>query len=92
MFVKQVQRTNVTVEDRRSVLLMAQSRKPDAVVEMTHEAFIRNTLKDRLGWPRREPAPESVKLAAKQLAQVLLARDKAAYEAKLQAEAEANKD
>ena len=49
---------------------------------MNHETFIRNALKDKLGWPRRDPAPESIKVAAKEMAAFLVARDKAAADAK----------
>ena len=77
--LKQVtQRSTVTVEDRRHVLLASRGRKPADVAAVPHEQFIRNALKDRLGWPRREPAPEAVLKAAKELAAQLIARDKAA--------------
>jgi hypothetical protein len=84
----QVKRANVTVDDRRAVLVIAQARKPKDVAEMSHENFIRNALKDRLAWPRREPAPESVKQAAKHMAQSLMARDKARWAAEKKAAAE----
>lgn len=77
----QQKRSNVTVDDRRAVLVIAQARKPKDVAEMSHENFLRNALKDRLAWPRREPAPEAVKQAAKHMAQALIARDKARWEA-----------
>jgi hypothetical protein len=69
-------RSNVTVDDRRALIAIASGRKPREVMEVPHEQFIRNALKDRLGWPRREPAPQSVKDAAKQMASFLVARDK----------------
>lgn len=68
-------RTNVTVDDRRAVIAIAAGRKPKDVGAVPHEAFIRNLLKDRLGWPRREPAPQSVLDAAKQMAAHLKQRD-----------------
>ncbi len=70
-------RTTVCIDTRRTVNMLAMSRKPGDVAKEGHEQFIRNALKDRLGWPRREPAPESIKVAAKQMAAVLQQRDKA---------------
>lgn len=69
-------RSNVDVDTRRSVFMAAQSRKPRDVVEEKHEDFIRRALKDKLGWPRREPAPQAIKDAAKAMAAQLIARDK----------------
>ena len=68
-------RSNVTVDDRRAVIVIAQARKPKEVAEVNHEQFIRNALKDRLNWPRREPAPQAVLDAAKQMGAVLKQRD-----------------
>jgi hypothetical protein len=86
----QVQRTVVDVDTRRAVVVLANSRKPRDVAEVNHETFVRNQLKDRMGWPRRDPAPESIKKAAKEIAAILNKRDadaaKAAKE-KLQKEA-----
>ena len=81
-------RTTVTIDDRRAVLVIAAARKPRDVVEVPHEAFIRNALKDRLGWPRREPASQQLKDAAKHLAANLVKRDlqRIATEAVAQAE------
>lgn len=94
MFKKQApaQRSNVTVDDRRAVLVIAQARKPKEVAEVAHEQFIRNALKDRLNWPRREPAPQAVLDAAKQMGAVLKQRDleRSAAVAKARAEQEAN--
>jgi len=70
-------RSNVTVDDRRALIAIASGRKSQAVAEVPHEQFIRNALKDRLGWPRRDPAPEAVKAAAREMASFLVARDKA---------------
>ncbi len=70
-------RTTVCIDTRRTVNMLAMSRKPGDVAKEGHEQFIRNLLKDKMGWPRREPAPESIKAAAKQMAAVLMARDKA---------------
>lgn len=84
----QQKRTNVTVDDRRAVLVIAQARKPKDVAEMSHENFLRNALKDRMAWPRREPAPDAVKQAAKHMAQSLIARDKARWEAEAKSKAE----
>lgn len=64
-------RTNVTVDDRRAVLVLAKNRKDSDILRVPQEAFIRNALKDRMGWPRREPAPEAVKLAAREMAKAI---------------------
>ena len=94
---KQVaQRSNVTVDDRRVVLVAAKSRKPADVAKVPHEVFIRQQLKAQLGWPQREPAPKALLDAAKQMAAALTPkhdaaedgrRAKAKYEARLQQEA-----
>lgn len=87
------QRTIVDIDTRRVVVMEARGRKPHEVAEVDHEKFIRNSLKDRMGWPRRDPAPESIKLAAKEMAAPLVKRDAdiAAAKAKLAAEAAAKK-
>jgi hypothetical protein len=71
----QSKRTVVDVDTRRSVAMVARARKPRDVAAVNHETFIRNTLKDRMGWPRREPAPETIKSAAKEMAAALVKRD-----------------
>lgn len=78
-------RTVVTVDDRRAVLVMASARKAKDVAEIPHEAFIRNALKDRLGWPRREPAPQQLKESAKHLADGLVKRDRERWAAEKKA-------
>lgn len=90
-------RSNVDVDTRRSVFMLAQSRPKGACIEEKHEDFIRRTLKDKLGWPRREPAPQAIKDAAKAMAAQLLARDKAkadaaALKSKQQAQAAAERN
>jgi len=80
-----VRRANVTVDDRRALIAIASGRKPKEVAEVTHEQFIRNALKDKMGWPRREPAPESIKVAAREMAAFLVARDKEVAAAKAKA-------
>jgi len=62
-----VQRSNVTIDDRRAVFVAARARKPRDIAAVPNEVFIRNMLKDRLGWPRREPAPESVKAVTREM-------------------------
>ncbi len=62
------QRSNVTVDDRRAVFVAAKGRKPRDVVAVPNEAFIRHLLKDRMGWGHREPAPEALKAAAREIA------------------------
>ena len=94
MFTKTatVKRTTVDIDTRRSIVVIARARKPKEVAEVNHETFIRNALKDRMGWPRREPAPESIKAAAREMASFLVARDKevAAAAAKARDEQAAN--
>jgi len=96
----QTKRTVVDVDSRRAVSVAARARKPREVAEMGHEQYIRNALKDRLGWPRRDPAPESIKAAAKEMAVFLnkrdadiaaakAAQDRVARDKKAQAEADA---
>jgi hypothetical protein len=80
-------RTVVDIDTRRAVFMVAGARKPADVVKVPHDAFIRNALKDRLGWPRNEPAPESIKAAAKAMAQQFVERDKKLAAAKAAAKA-----
>jgi hypothetical protein len=61
------QRSTVTVDDRRAVFMAVRSRKARDILAMPNEVFIRNMLKDRMGWPRREPAPESVKAVTREM-------------------------
>jgi len=75
--ITNTRRTTVDVDTRRNVVMIAQARKPRDVAAVPHEQFIRNTLKDKMGWPRREPAPESIKVASREIAAFLKARDKA---------------
>ena len=79
------QRTVGQVEDRIAVLHVAQVRKPSEVATVGHEQFIRNALKDRMGWPRRESAPEQVVRTAKAMAEMLKARDKVIADKKAKA-------
>ena len=65
------QRSNVTVDDRRAVFVAAKGRKPRDIAAVPNDVFIRNMLKDRMGWPRREPAPEALKAAAREIAKSL---------------------
>lgn len=81
MLKQAARRSTLQVEDRRMVLLAAQARKPQDVAKESHEQFIRNALKDRMGWPRREPASDQLKAAAREMAAQLVARDKARGEA-----------
>lgn len=71
-----VKRNTVDIDTRRNVAMLAIGRKPKEVAEVPHEQFIRRTLKAKLGWPQREQAPESIKQVAKEMAAVLVARDK----------------
>jgi hypothetical protein len=85
-------RTNVTVDDRRAVFVLANARKPQAAVAVPHVAFIRNALKDRLNWPHKEPAPQVVLDIAREMAAGLVARDKAIADKKAANEAAAAQD
>jgi hypothetical protein len=87
-----IRRNTVDIDTRRNVVVIARARKPKEVAEVGHEQFIRNALKDKMGWPRREPAPESIKAAAREMAAFLVARDKevAAAKAKARDEQAAN--
>lgn len=71
-----VKRTVVDIDTRRHVAVAAGARKPKDVAEVGHEQFIRNALKDRMGWPRREPASEEIKKAAREMTAFLVLRDK----------------
>lgn len=84
-FTAPVRRNIVDIDTRRSVVMSAQGRKPSEVMEVAHEQFIRNTLKDKMGWPRSEPAPEAIKVAAREMALRLVARDQAAAAVKQKA-------
>jgi hypothetical protein len=90
MFVSQSKRSNVTVDDRRAVFVAGRARKASDIVAQPHEAFARNMLKSRLGWPNRDPAPESVKVAAKELGAALSAAFKKQLD-EAAAKTEANK-
>lgn len=61
------QRSTVTVDDRRAVFMAARARKPRDIAVVPNEVFIRNMLKDRMGWPHREPAPESIKAVTREM-------------------------
>ena len=69
-------RTNVTIDDRRAVIVIARNRKQADIVKMPQEAFIRRALKERLGMGFDQPASESVKKAAQEMA---FALDHAAF-------------
>lgn len=71
-----ITRSNVTIDDRRAVAVTAAARKNNEVAKVSHENFIRNALKDRLGWPRQYAAPEGLKVAAREMAAKLIERDR----------------
>jgi len=75
-----IQRATVTVDDRRAVIVMARARKPNDVAKVPHEAFLRQQLKARMGYGTKDPAPQSIKDAAKQMAEAILKEAKAAAE------------
>ena len=62
------QRSTVTIDDRRAVFVAVKTRKPRDIAAVPNDVFIRNMLKDRMGWPRREPAPESIKAVTREMA------------------------
>ena len=80
-------KTVVDIDTRRTVFMLATARKPVEVIKESHENFVRHTLKSRLGWPQREPAPQSIRDAARAMAAQLIARDQAAADAKRAAQA-----
>jgi len=61
------QRITVTVDDRRAVFMAARARKPRDIMAVPNEVFIRNMFKDRMGWPHRDPAPESIKAVTREM-------------------------
>lgn len=77
------QKTVVCADTRRAVFMIAKNRKASDVLKEKHEDFIRRTLKERMGWPRREPAPQSIKDAAKQMATILIEQERATALAKV---------
>lgn len=81
-------RTNVTIDDRRAVIVLARGRSNADIVRVPQEDFIRRSLKARLGIAFDQPSPDSLKSAAKELA-ASLAADKARAEAQEAAKAEA---
>lgn len=83
-------RNVVCIDTRRIVNMTAAARKPADVMKEGHEQFIRNMLKDKLGWPRRDPAPEVIKVAAREMAARLMARDKDLADKKAAAKKEAD--
>ncbi len=90
MKTKQIaRRETVTVEDRRAVLMTAKGRKPQDMAKMDNETFIRRALKERMGVPHAQPAPESVKKAASELAGVLSRQALVALATKVAAEQKA---
>ena len=75
-------KTVVCADTRRAVFMIAKARRKDDVLKEKHEDFVRRTLKERMGWPKREPAPESIKLVAKEIAATLIRMEKEAAAAK----------
>lgn len=81
MLKQTIQRTNVTIDDRRSVIVLARGRKPADVAKVPHEAFLRQQLKARMGYGTKDSAPDSIKQAAKEMAASLLREAKVAADA-----------
>jgi len=67
-----LKRSNVTVDDRRKMIVMARARKPADVLKVNQETFLRQQLKTMMGWGQKEPAPQSIKDAAKDMAASIL--------------------
>ena len=61
-------KTTVDIDTRRTVFMIAKARSKGDVVKVPHEAFVRNLLKSKLGWPKNEPAPDAIKVVAKAVA------------------------
>lgn len=80
-------RSTVDIDTRRRVYMAAMARRPQDVVKVGHEAFIRNSLKDSLGWRRDQPAPEQIKAVAREMAALLQARDRKLADARAAREA-----
>jgi hypothetical protein len=72
-------RTNVTIDDRRAVIVLARGRSNADIVRVPQEAFIRRSLKERLGLSFDQPAPEGLKIAAKEMAASLAAERSRAH-------------
>lgn len=83
-------RTNVTIDDRRAVIVLARGRSNADIVRVPQEAFIRRSLKERLGLSFDQPSPDSLKSAAKEMA-ASLAADKARAQARAEAQEAARK-
>ena len=80
------QRTVVTVDDRRAVFIAAKSRTQRDILAVPNEVFIRNMLKDRMGWARREPAPQSIKDVTREMVATLKVAAAAVAAQKVQAQ------
>ena len=83
-------KTVVCADTRRAVFMIAKARRKDDVLKEKHEDFIRRMLKERMGWPKRDPAPQSIKDTAKEMAAIILRLEREAAEA-LKAKQEAAK-
>jgi hypothetical protein len=77
-------RTNVTIDDRRAVIVIARNRKAKDITNVSQEVFIRRALKERLGVAFNQPAPDSIKVAAREMA---FALDHALLQAEIKAKA-----
>jgi hypothetical protein len=75
-------RTNVTIDDRRAVIVIARNRKAKDITNVSQEVFIRRALKERLGVAFNQPASDSIKTAAHEMA---LALDRAALQVEIKA-------
>jgi len=78
-------RTTVDIDTRRTIVMTARARKPADVAKVPHEAFVRQTLKARMGWAKNEPAPDHIKAVAREIAAQLEAGGKAVADARFEA-------
>ena len=78
-------RVTVNIDDRRTIFMVTKGRSLSDQAKVPNEAFIRRELKARMGWDKDEPAPDTIKQAAKDMAASILSLAKeaaAAAEAK----------
>ena len=74
-------KTTVDVDTRRKVFVMARARTAQDQAKVPNEAFIRQQLKASMGYGPKDSAPDTIKAAAKDMAQSILSQAKAASSA-----------
>ena len=65
-------RVTVNIDDRRTIFMVTKGRSLSDQAKVPNEAFIRRELKARMGWLKDEPAPDTIKQAAKDMAASIL--------------------